>query len=131
MIVFDLPLPPSVNSLYLNKPGVGRIKAPSYRLWCNEAGLEAKIQKLGWDYQVLAAWQGIILDQKYRLTIDVPENMRGDIDNRNKAVLDLLVNLGLTPDDRHCQSVTVRRSAKIPKDRCHVWISVHSAEKAA
>ncbi len=131
MIVFDLPLPPSVNNLYVNIPGRGRTKAPSYRLWCNTAGVEAKIQKLGWDYQVLAAHQGIILDQKYRLAIDVPENMRGDVSNRIKAVEDLLVSLQLTPDDRKSHSVTINRVDGVPKGRCLVRIlSARKAEAA-
>ena len=32
-LTFHLPYPPSVNSLYANRPGIGRVKSERYRTW--------------------------------------------------------------------------------------------------
>jgi Holliday junction resolvase RusA-like endonuclease len=45
-----------------------------------------------------------------RIKLPVPTATRGDIDNRTKAILDLLVSRALTVDDRHCQHVSVWRA---------------------
>ena len=50
------------------------------------------------------------------------DRMQGDIDNRVKPILDALVDNLVTADDRHAQSVTVRRCATVPPDEAHVTI---------
>ena len=60
----------------------------------------------------------------YEVTILLPKNMHGDIDNRQKAVLDFLVSRELTDDDRYCRSATVKRSAGIPDKECEVEVKV-------
>ena len=58
----------------------------------------------------------------YTLTLTLPLTMKGDVDNRLKPVLDLFVTLKITPDDRHCSEVRVRRSADVSRGRCVVEI---------
>ena len=48
--------------------------------------------------------------------------MRGDVDNRGKASLDVLKVYGIISDDRHAVSVTVRRVLDMPGDECRVTI---------
>ncbi|MEO1187986.1 MAG: hypothetical protein AAFW60_02860 [Pseudomonadota bacterium] len=102
----DLPLGPSVNGMF---PGrTRRRKSNAYVVWIQAAGWEINIQKpkpLG--------------PGRYEVAIQVPEKMRGDADNRIKAVLDLLVSRGLTPDDDKADC-SVKRSADVPAGRCHV-----------
>lgn len=94
-----LPWPPSVNNLYVNA-GHKRVRSPGYRKWQDEAGWRLKASR----------------PQKFaepvEITIELcpPDNRRMDADNRNKAVLDLLVAHGVIRGDdrRHVQSVTAR-----------------------
>jgi Holliday junction resolvase RusA-like endonuclease len=82
MIELRLPFPPSVNAMFLNSPnlrGKGRIPSPEYKAWKVEASRELLLQ-------APAAIQGPV-----RITIDLDDRRRGDCDNRNKGILDLLV----------------------------------------
>lgn len=98
MIVM-LPTPPSVNAMYDNAKR-GRVKTDVYKAWINEAG---------WAYKQQPK-RGPNIEGPYRVEIHLPKNMRGDIDNRLKAVLDLLCTMGATSDDTHCQSILAQRS---------------------
>jgi Holliday junction resolvase RusA-like endonuclease len=97
MIVM-LPTPPSVNAMYKNARR-GRVKTDAYKDWITEAGYCYNTQKK----------RGPDIEGPYRVEIHLPKNVRGDIDNRQKAVLDFLVMVGATPDDKHCQSVMATR----------------------
>ncbi len=104
----DLPIPPSVNNMF---PGrAGRFKSKQYRAWILAAGWELKMQKV---------WP---VSGAYALTLELPENMRGDVDNRLKGISDLLVSHRLTPDDSRAFSATAVRSPGILKDRCRVTV---------
>lgn len=98
--IVTIPTPPSVNSLFGNRAkgraGKGRFVTKKYRAWRVEAGKELMTQR-----RKLTPVSGA-----YRIYITLPK-IRGDADNRSKAVLDLLVSHGLTDDDRHCRSVHV------------------------
>lgn len=111
-----LPVPPSVNSLYANVPGVGRITSRRYKQWQKEAGWQILIQKPTRVYG------------PYTLSITLPRKMRGDISNRVKAVEDVLVELSVTPDDRFCESVTIRRGEVAEME---IEIEAASARKTA
>lgn len=76
-----LPPPPSTNALYSGR----RFKTASYKAWINEAGWELKMQH----------WQPV--KGAFELLVQLPG--RGDLDNL-KAVPDLLVSMGVIPDDR-------------------------------
>jgi Holliday junction resolvase RusA-like endonuclease len=94
-----LPWPPSVNNLYINA-GRKRVRSPAYRKWQEEAG---------WKLQASRPHK---FDGAVEVTLDLcpPDNRRSDADNRNKAVLDLLVSHGVIKGDdrRFVKSVTAR-----------------------
>lgn len=87
---FILPMPPSVNGLYADRPG-GRRKTKKYKAWIEEAG---------WMIQTQA-------DRHHRHTGKVtlllqvrrPDNRRRDLANLEKATSDLLVRHGILADD--------------------------------
>lgn len=84
-----LPMPPSVNNLFKTLPGGGRGKTRDYKKWTLEAAVELKLQKP-------ARVPGRVL-----ITIACErESEASDIDNRIKALLDLLVQPGLKREDR-------------------------------
>lgn len=87
MIELRLPFPPSVNGLYLNKPGRGRVATPEYRAWKEQAGWELKAQKPP------------KMDARCTIEIHIDDKRQGDAGNREKAVVDLLVSHGVIVDD--------------------------------
>lgn len=108
----ELPMPPSVNACYRNVAGKGRVKTGALRNWRNDAqGYFLEIKK---DLRPIPG--------PYKLTIRVPQDMRGDGDNRIKPVSDLLVDLKLTPDDRHCQEFHVIRSPEVREHFCLIEV---------
>lgn len=93
MIIYQLPLPPSVNAMFANllngrgkRPG--RVKTSEYRDWCRRAGIHMLLQG------PLRKITGPVA-----IRIIVSENARGDLDNRTKSVLDLLVHHQIIEDD--------------------------------
>lgn len=111
-IRFTLPLPPSLNNAYGNrKDGRGRYPTKTLIQWKTEAG-----------WLVQASEKRRIVGP-YRIAISVPEKMPGDLDNRPKAILDLLVEHGVTPDDRFAYSVAVSRSPDVKAGDCLVEVS--------
>ena len=102
MIEIRLPLPPSVNGLYANIPGKGRVKSSGYRKWINAAGwalIEQKPATVSGDYDM---W----------LYFEWPDNRRRDIGNLEKAVSDLLVTHKVIEDDSRCQALHLYRGGK-------------------
>jgi|CXWL01.1.fsa_nt_gi Holliday junction resolvase RusA-like endonuclease len=89
-----LSMPPSVNQMYRNVPGRGRVKTKSYTAWLTEAGytlLSQRPQKFSGDVLV---------------NIQIgPRDKRADCDNRIKAILDLLTKMRMIADDRFVVSV--------------------------
>jgi Holliday junction resolvase RusA-like endonuclease len=90
-ITLSLPLPPSVNNLFVNrKDGKGRFTSPRYAAWKKAAGLELLVQRPG------RVWGN------YEVNITFPKT-RADGDNLVKPILDLLVTHQITDDDAKCQ----------------------------
>lgn len=90
--LISIPIPPSVNAMYANRKGGagrGRYKTEAYKAWIDEAGWVVNPQRP-------APVRG-----KFKFFLKLPK-IRGDVDNRIKACLDLLVSLKLVDDDRHC-----------------------------
>lgn len=115
MIEINLPVPPSVNALYANrKGGGGRFKTKAYRDWIANADAYFLAQRRRLDPEFISA--------PYELEIRIPKATRGDADNRVKAVSDFLVRVQVTPDDRHCQKVTIERDASVPALICLVRV---------
>lgn len=93
--IFTIPFPPSVNHMFFNVPGKGRVKSNAYRVWRSAAGWDikaAKPEKFNGPVEVL-----ITLERK---------TMRGDIDNRIKAILDVLVDMDVLVDDKQVEKVS-------------------------
>lgn len=89
--------PPSVNAIFKNVASKGRSKTKSYKAWLSSAGWEVKAQcprRIGG-----------------RVMVDITCKRipgRCDIDNRIKAILDLLVGLYVIDDDQYVEEVRAR-----------------------
>jgi Holliday junction resolvase RusA-like endonuclease len=108
---FEITVPPSLNGMYFNFPGHGRVPTTKYTGWKAIAGWEIR------------AANPTKISGPYRFTLLLPEKLRGDIDNRVKATLDLLVSLGVTPDDSKAVETVCRRDASVKPGRCIVVVS--------
>lgn len=109
-----LPIPPSVNNLFVNgKNGQGRYPSSRYTAWKREAQ-EAILD------QVIRG--GLVLPMtitfQVGLTITISEKCRSDLDNCAKAIIDFLVAQGIIQDD----------SKRIVRKICLAWGSVSSCE---
>ncbi len=110
----DLPLPPSQNTLFANssnRSGKGRFKTKQYKEWELEA-----------DATLINVTHLPSIEGDYCVDLHVPAKMRGDVDNRPKAVLDWMVSRGLTPDDANAWSVQSTRDELIEKGTCNVTV---------
>src|SRR5690606_26540695 len=96
-----LPWPPSVNMLYQNVRGKGRVATKEYDAWKREAGWTLLAQR----------------PRKFKVPVTIaielcaPHNRRFDLDNKNKCLLDLLVRHEVIPADHSglVREVNVRR----------------------
>ena len=97
-VILDLPLCPATNNLYLNRPGIGRVKSPAYRSWIESAGLYGKIQRPG---RMVG-----LADLRVHLC-----EFRGDTDGRVKALIACARAIGVIADDggRYIRHVDIRR----------------------
>lgn len=100
-LAFSVPVPPSLNMCFRNVPGRGRVRTAEYRAWQEEAG-----------YLLASQRPGSILGP-YHVIIRLPERLAGDIDNRPKAILDLMVKHKITSDDRLLHKLVVERTPGI------------------
>lgn len=102
-----LRLPPSANALWLMR-GRKRVMAPAYREWRALAGaqLEAQMPTQARARPMIQAPLGV--------DIGLPLKLRGDIDNRIKPLLDLLVTHDVMDDDRHVAQLFVARRVVDP-----------------
>jgi Holliday junction resolvase RusA-like endonuclease len=87
----------------------GRFKSRRYTDW------EAEAESSLWEQRP----KGIVIGA-YEVEIILPEMIRGDIDNRSKAIIDFMVKMGLTPDDKHLWKVSIERNPNVPPGECHV-----------
>ena len=94
-IVFD-GVPVSVNQMYRNLKGRGRVKSQRYNTWRNAVEWQVKAQ------------QPELVEGNVEVSIFCrkPDRRRRDIDNTIKAVLDMLVNLHLIEDDSKVAKVS-------------------------
>lgn len=107
-VVFSLPIPPSANNLYRNAGGRGRVKSVEYVRWqIYAATFVPRLVRLP------AA-------RPYALAIDAPLGRRRDLGNIEKAITDLLVTIGLVPDDRWCDELCLRRTGTGERARVEV-----------
>jgi crossover junction endodeoxyribonuclease RusA len=94
----EIPQPPSVNTLYLNVRGKGRVKSDAYKRWLQEAGWAVKLTKPGSVSGPCRLWY----------TIPRPTDRRKrDIGNLEKPLTDLLVSYGVIDDDSKVQGINI------------------------
>lgn len=111
---FDITVGPSVNTMYRNVPGVGRVKSSDYKKWLKAAEFDVLLQKLKQDKPI----------PPLCLTIRVPDSKgRGDISNRVKAIEDLLVRMRLVPDDNDKIIRKLIVEVGAAKGRCEIELS--------
>jgi len=89
-VYFTLPTPPSTNALFRNVAGRGRVKTKLYKDFIA--------------YGLSAIRQQRVEPVKGRVVMVMGierANMRADIDNHVKALLDVIVKAGVLEDDRY------------------------------
>lgn len=116
MIRLELPLPPSSNNAYINVLGRGRVRSKAHAEWKRSASWEMVLSCCG------SLREKTKIEGPFRLAIYLPNKIRGDVSNRVKLAEDLLVELGVTPDDRHAVSVHAERSADVAPGRCLIVV---------
>ena len=88
-VYLELPLAPSVNQIW--RSGKGRVfKSAKYRAWLTEAGLLVSAQLKS---KRVPGFVGVIIK------CVKPSKRKMDLDNRSKALLDLLVSMNVIDDD--------------------------------
>lgn len=107
-----LPVPPSANNAYFNLPRGGRAPSTELRSWRKEALAMVMLARP----EPIAG--------PYAVTICLPDKLRGDIDNRIKPTLDLLVSAGVTGDDKWLRSVTARRVCDVEAGLMQVEVTL-------
>lgn len=98
MTRISLPFPPSVNSMFANVPGKGRVKSKEYKAWTIEALWELKAQKV----------KPIDGELTINIGLVAPSKRAMDCDNRIKPILDILTQAGVIKDDnnKHVRKVS-------------------------
>ena len=99
--VLHLPLPPPLSACFANARGPGRVKTKRYEAWINEAIVAAMQQSR----PTIGPWGcAIIADYQF----GKPDNRKQDVENRAKAVSDLLVRAGILVDDSQIIDLRLR-----------------------
>lgn len=120
IVSVNLPLCPSSNKAFVSRSGSHLLmKTAICRFW---EKLVREEHKQGADLPTLGS-------VAYGLWVDLPANMRGDIDNRVKLLSDALQTgneslrtdsyyLGVVANDKNMAALHVERLAGLPADRC-------------
>jgi Holliday junction resolvase RusA-like endonuclease len=94
--VIRLSTPPSLNNVFRNVPGVGRVRTGDYKRWITQNG-----------YAVLAQ-----RPEKHKgdvaVHLRIGPRTRSDLDNRIKPILDLLVKMQVIEDDSRVVEIRAR-----------------------
>lgn len=119
IVRIELPFPPTVNNLNINRKSGGRVKAPAYRAWLAEASVAIKDSHR----------QGI---GPYSLSICLrrPDRRRRDLGNLEKAVSDLLVQHGVIQDDCLAERITLQWDSGLQAE-CVVLVQPYEGAIAA
>jgi Holliday junction resolvase RusA-like endonuclease len=128
MITLSLPFPPSVNALYRNVPGRGRVKTERYKTWLRAAGNEVLATPLDRRVPIMGRFTLIVLAGR-------PDKRLRDLDNLLKATGDLLQAHGLIENDCLAESIYVAWSPTVEKRRIEVrvlpWFGARGQGEAA
>ena len=100
-----MPFPPSVNGLFANVPGRGRVRSDRYRQWANAAGWELKSQKP----------KKVRGPVSIAIYVEEKRDRKRDIDNLAKGPIDLIVTHKLIDGDdaRTIRSVSLHWASGI------------------
>lgn len=122
-VILHLPICPPLNHLFCNLPyrrgrdgkqsGGGRARTQRYRAW---------VQAAGWD---VAQAKAAPIAGPVKVEIAVPMGMRGDLDGRAKAAIDLVVEHGLIEDDDRVHELLMRRAPEMQAGRMLVVVREH------
>lgn len=104
MLEFALPMPPTTNALFATFKG-RRIITREYKAWKLEAG-EILMQQY-------AAYGSPAIHKPMSVHIRLGMNYRGDVANREKACVDLMVSLLEMDDDRYIDRILIERDQSI------------------
>lgn len=99
--IIDLPIPPSLNNLFVNAGKRGRVLSRHYKEWREEAGWKLLRQRPG------------SIKGRYALEIYVQADARADIGNLEKAVSDLLQAHGVIENDSLAWALHIYRDIRI------------------
>lgn len=111
---FEIARGPSLNTMFRNVPGVGRVRTGDYNAWAKVAGLELMAQKVN----------QARLQPPLTLTIRLPDSKgRADISNFVKACEDLLVGANIIPDDNDKVIRKLIVEVGADKGRCVIELS--------
>jgi crossover junction endodeoxyribonuclease RusA len=109
-VTLNLPLPPSTNNLFVTIPKKGRVRSQDYCRWHKRAFDELTAQKAG------------KVKGRFSIVISVGRiKRRADVDNRSKAILDLLAGV-VTDDDSYCERMSIGWSDEVPAERVSVTV---------
>lgn len=124
MIALTLPYPPSVNSLYANIPGKGRVKTERYRSWERVAQTEIMAQRSQFPVKHIAG--------PVAISITLEDRRKSiDIDNGVKGLVDCCVAMGLMDDDRNVRQILVKKDETGSVKGCVVTIEAADQARAA
>lgn len=111
-VAFTLPTPPSVNSLFRNLPGRGRVKTAGYDDFVRRGVASIRQQK-------------VVPVVGYVVAVFAVERLKhmatADIDNRLKSMLDTIVKAGVIEDD-HLITATLATWAPPANGLAHVQL---------
>lgn len=112
-IVLTAPIPPSVNKMFRNVPGKGRVKTSGYAAFQKECAVEFMRQK-----------PPRLIKRRVVINVGIPRKHRGaDIDNRVKALFDAMVGYGVISDDK---MITAFCISWLPNVRqAKVWLAIY------
>ena len=120
--IFDITRPPSANTLFANVPGRGRVKSKRYKTWLNCAGWELK-EGIG-KKRIREPVHVVIKVARTITKKGKPSRKDGDIDNKIKPILDLLVANSVIEDDsaEHVYGIDIQwdRTGKVKQGRVRV-----------
>jgi Holliday junction resolvase RusA-like endonuclease len=114
---FNMPMPPSVNDLYRNVKGRGRVKTSAYYDY-TALGIAAikrqKVAPVPGRVVVIAGFER--------------KSMAADVDNRAKALFDVIVKAGVIRDDKF---ITATALVWLPMASGKAWVCIMPAEPFA
>ena len=101
MVIFDLPLPPSMNSYWRNFRGRTILSKAGrqFKADVSKAVIAQNVPKLG------------LQRIKVRIHLFPKDRRKIDIDNRLKACLDAMQDAGVYDDDEQIDYLTIQRAA--------------------